>query len=103
MLLLLSVLIFVVALFFIQEGEAHRAKPGIVFFVDFPAQLLIPSYVAAVLMIPNFAILLFTWWRRLYKRRWPYVFALIGTFCLGIVVWHIGFGGVLSIIDPSTT
>jgi len=103
-LLLLAVNVFVLALalYLLQEGRAQQASPNISFFVDFPTKLLPLGYLALGTAIANFSILAITAWRRLPKRRWPFVTTLLAVIALGVIVAELGVGNVRAIIDPAS-
>jgi hypothetical protein len=101
LLVILNVLVLTLALFFIQEGSAQKLHSGVHFFVTFPTKLLPLCYLAALLTLPNLAILFFTTLRRLRKRIWPVVTTVLAVVLVGIVVVKLGPGGVLTVIDPN--
>ena len=90
------------ALYFIQEGEAQRRAAGAVeFFVDYPGWLLPVAYTAAVVLVLTLAVTVLSALKRIPLGRWP----LIGTVLAVIlsIVLTAGVGGpdaVLSIIAP---
>ncbi len=99
-LILINVALLILALYFIQEGEAQRTHPDLRFFVDFPVVLLPLAYAAALLLIPNFAVTAFVLARNLYRRRWPWVTTLVSVVLLAIITMAVGWDGVATIINP---
>jgi 4-amino-4-deoxy-L-arabinose transferase-like glycosyltransferase len=99
-LVVIDAALLILALYFIQEGEAQRAHPNLWFFVDFPTKLLPLAYAAAILMIPNLAVTALTLIRNLYRRRWPWVTTLVAAILLSVIIAMIGWSGVGEIIKP---
>ncbi|MDP9212032.1 MAG: hypothetical protein M3N59_02020 [bacterium] len=99
-LVLINVGLLILALYFIQEGEAQRAHPDLRFFVDFPVVLLPLAYAAALLLIPNFAVTAFVLARNLYRRRWPWVTTFVSAVLLAVITAMVGWDGVATIIKP---
>lgn len=97
----MDLLLIVLALYLIQEGEAQRARPDVPFFVHFPITFLPLAYAALILLVTNLALVFFVVLRGLRRRRWPWVTTLLAIVCLGIIVAQIGFGGVYTIIHPT--
>lgn len=101
-LVVVNVFLATLALYLLQEGRAQQANPSLGFFIDFPMRLLPLAYAALGIAIANFAIVAMTAWRRLPKRRWPYVMTLLAVVALGVLVAEIGLDGVRAIVDPSS-
>lgn len=102
LLLAANVLVVVLALFLLQEGRAQQANPNIGYFVDFPIRLLPLAYAALGIAIANFAILAITAWRRLPRRRWPFVMTLLAVAALAVIAGSLGLDDLRTIIDPSS-
>jgi hypothetical protein len=99
-LVVIDSLLLVLAFYFIQEGQAQRANPNLVFFVDFPTGLLPLAYLAVLLLLPNFAVIFFAIVRNLYRRRWPWLTTAMAVILLGVIGYQLGLDGIRTIIDP---
>ncbi len=100
LLVIIDVALLALALYFIQEGMAQRANPDVRFFVRFPAELLPLAYVAALLLLPNFAVTGLALARNLYRRRWPWVTTFVSAILLAVITAVVGWDGVVTIISP---
>ncbi len=97
-------LLLVLALYFIQEGQAQQAaaKTGVTFFVHFPPLLLPVAYAAAIVLIPTLAATILAVMRRAPLGRWPWIGTGIAVALL--IILTVGVGGpdaVRTIVDPS--
>lgn len=99
---LVDALLLLLALYFIQEGQAQRARPDAAFFVDFPDALLPLGYAAVILLVPTIALMLLATLRRLPVGRGSWIAS--GLAILALLILTIGVGGpdaVWTIVDPS--
>lgn len=90
------------ALYFIQEGEAQRsATDAVVFFVDYPDWALPVSYVTAVVMVITLALTVLAAWRGSLGRG-PVIGTALGVILLIALTAAVGGpDAVRTIIDPS--
>ena len=98
--MLVNIFLLALNLYLLQEGRSQQALPQAVFFVDFPLGLLPLAYLALGLGVANLALLFFTIVRRPRKQTMPWVSTVAVAVLLGIIVWHVGFDGLWTIIDP---